>query len=319
MTGVQTCALPIFLPWLATHGAANGVTPMIVVAHDGAGSPVALLPFGVEKHGPVRIAGFLGGADSNSNAGLFRPGVEFSPADLESLLRGVAAKSRLRPDAFLLVNQPATIEGSPNPLDIFPHQDSASFSHFGSLQADPAAFIANRLSKETAKKLRKKKKRLESMGRLALLRPQSALEVARILDVFFRLKLARFREKNIHSPFEEPQCRSYLERACTPRPERPPSIELYALTLNERIIAIFAGSEHRGHLHLMFNAFDMDEEIAKSSPGDLLLQWILEDKCREGLKSFDLGIGEARYKNAWCDHAEPMFDSVLAITSLGRV
>ena len=81
------------LPWLATHGAANGVTPMIVVAHDGAGSPVALLPFGVEKHGPVRIAGFLGGADSNSNAGLFRPGVEFSPADLESLLRGVAAKS----------------------------------------------------------------------------------------------------------------------------------------------------------------------------------------------------------------------------------
>ena len=165
MTGVQTCALPIcklgridvhenlvdgaaawsemealcpatvyqtrrfLLPWLATHGADACVTPMIVVAHDAQGIPVALLPFGVAKSGPARIAGFLGGADSNANVGLFRPGVDFSAADLESLLRAVAAKSRLRPDAFLLVNQPLTIEGRPNPLDIFPHQDAASFCH----------------------------------------------------------------------------------------------------------------------------------------------------------------------------------------------
>ena len=307
------------LPWLATHGAAVGMTPMIVVAHNSKGIPVALLPFGVVRRGPVRVASFLGGDDSNSNIGLFRPDSLLGPADLESLLRAAAGKTSLKPDLFLLINQPENFAGIKNPLDIFPHQTSASFCHSGALESDPKAFFAARLSKDTAKKLRKKRKRLEDMGALTYIQPTNALEVAHILDAFFTLKLERFRQQNIRSAFEEPQTRSYLERACCPRPDRSPSIELHALMLDHRIIAIFGGSVHREHLHLMFNAFDPDELIARSSPGDLLLQSILERACGDGVKTFDLGIGEARYKNTWCDHAEPMFDSVLAVTRLGKI
>ena len=218
----------------------------------------------------------------------------------------------------MLENQPERIAGRANPLDIFPHQSSASFSHSGSLNPDPAAFLAERLSKDTAKKLRKKRKRLEAMGKLTYRTANSAGDVARILDAFFLLKLERFRQKHIASDFETPQARSYLERACCPRPDRPAAIDLHALFLGERVIAIFGGAMHQRHLHLMFNAFDMDEPIAKSSPGELLLQNVLEDACRCGAAGFDLGIGEARYKNTWCEHAEPMFDSVLAITRRGR-
>ena len=306
-------------PWMATFGARARTTPMIVVASNAAGEPVALLPLGVTRRGIVRIAGFLGGSDSNANLGLFRPDTTFTPVDLESILRAAAAKAPVRPDIFLLENQPKQWEGASNPLDVFASLPSASFSHRGGLVDDPRAFLAARLSKDTAKKLRKKQKRLEDMGALALFSPTSPADVSRVLDAFFTQKLATFREKHIHSEFSSPEARSFLERASAPGVDGArPAIELHALTLGGRVIATYGGGVHLDHLHLMFNSYDLDPEFARSSPGDLLLQMLLEQKCREKLKSFDLGIGEARYKSSWCDSVEPMFDSVLAITAPGH-
>ena len=305
-------------PWIETFGARARTRAMIVVARDASGDPVALLPFGVTRRGPVRIAGFLGGTDSNANLGLFRPDTTFTSGDLESLLRAAAAKATVRPDVFLLENQPKQWEGRDNPLDVFSTLPSASFSHRGALAEDPRVFLG-RLSKDTAKKLRTKQKRLEEQGALTLVSPTTPAEISHVLDAFFAQKLATFREKHIHSEFGSPEARSFLERACSPGADGSrPAIELHALALGGRVVATYGGGVHREHLHLMFNSYDIDPEIARSSPGDLLLQMLLERKCREKLRSFDLGIGEARYKSAWCDASEPMFDSVLAISAPGH-
>ncbi len=69
----------------------------------------------------------------------------------------------------------------------------------------------------------------------------------------------------------------------------------------------------------MVNSFDLDPNIARSSPGDLLVSRIIEEKCRGGLKSLDLGIGEGRYKDTWCNIREPLFDTVLPVTIKGHV
>ena len=41
--------------------------------------------------------------------------------------------------------------------------------------------------------------------------------------------------------------------------------------------------------------------------------------CERGLKTFDLGIGEARYKNLFCQDDEPVFDSFVALSPGGRL
>ena len=144
----ETCPGSIYqtrrflLPWLAAFAGPLGITPMLVVAHDAQGAPVAFLPFGVREQGPFRVAEFLGGKDSNANMGLFSPGFDFSRDDLVSLLRAAAAKARLSPDIFRLANQPERWEDGPNPLDIFPHQASASFLHGARLTVDAAASVA---------------------------------------------------------------------------------------------------------------------------------------------------------------------------------
>ncbi len=306
------------VPWMATFGIFERMTPMIVVAHNSSGAPVALLPFGIYRRGPVSIAGFLGGVDSNANIGLYRPGFTFSPADLESLLRAAAAKARLKPDLFLLINQPQNFAGAKNPLDIFPHQSSASQSHCAELTSSPRDLLAARMSKESAKKLRRKHKRLSEAGSLRYFTARTPLEIAQVLDVFYQLKLARFHQKGIRSNFDMPESRSFLERACCTTNAETAAIELHALALGERMIAIYGSGAHGDHLHLLFNAFDMSEDVARYTPGDVLLMEMLERKCSEGARSFDLGIGEARYKEMWCDRTEPMFDSILALSPLGH-
>ncbi len=298
------------LPWLAAYAKSFSIAPMLVIAHNSAGEPVAFLPFGVRRRGIFSVAEFLGGKDSNANMGLFRPGVAFEPDDLISLLKASAAKSRFKPDLFLLTNQPSVWEGAPNPLDIFPHQGSASYLHGGALGADPQAFMKERLSKDTAKKLRAKRRKLEATGDLTHVTAADPAMRRKIIVAFFEQKLARFREKHIGSIFETPQAREFLETAH--------ALEWHALMLNERILATYGGAAHRGRLQLMVNSFDADPEIARSSPGDLLLQSILEQKCAQGLASFDLGIGEARYKESWCNESVAMFDSILPASRLGR-
>lgn len=50
-----------------------------------------------------------------------------------------------------------------------------------------------------------------------------------------------------------------------------PAIELHALVTGNRIVAVYAGATHRGRFHAMINSFDPAPEIARTSPGDLLM------------------------------------------------
>ena len=190
----------------------------------------------------------------------------------------------------------------------------------GPTPVDAAAFVKAHLSKDAAKKLRKKRQKLESMGAVAHVVARDETTARRILDAFFEQKLARFREKNIESVFETAEARAFMDSAALAGLEDgAPALELQALTLDDRTIATYGGGVHRGRLHLMVNSFDGDIEIARCSPGDLLLQSIIEAGCAAGLTSFDLGIGEARYKDSWCDESVAMFDSIMPVSAKGRI
>lgn len=85
------------------------------------------------------------------------------------------------------------------------------------------------------------------------------------------------------------------------------------------MIATYAGAVHRGRFSAMVNSFDADPEIAKSSPGDLLLMKLIALQCEKGCASFDLGISEARYKATYCDLTIPLFDVVVPFGVRGQL
>ena len=309
------------LPWLGSIGRAEGWSPAVIVARDARGRPVALLPFGVVPRGPLRLAEFLGGKDVNYALGLFRPGVTFAADDLRELMRQGPKATPGGVALFSLVNQPATWRGLANPFLQLPHAPSPADGYAAKLTRPAEAFLQTRLSKDARKKLRKKEQRLAGMGALAHVRATTPDEAHEILSAFTAQKAARMKEKGLDNVFEGAAAEEFLARVAIEPLARgkAPAVELHALKLDDRVIATFAGAACAGRFSGMFNSFDVDPEIGKSSPGDLLLCKIIARLCDEGMEEFGLGVGAGRYKAAFCDIQDPLFDAYVPITASGRV
>ncbi|MBB4199187.1 hypothetical protein CCR94_17600 [Rhodoblastus sphagnicola] len=296
------------LNWLAAHGAA--VEPFFIAARDAAGAPVAMLQLGLYRFGPLRIAQFLGGKDSNYNLGLFRDPAAFSAADVAALLRA-AARQPDGPHLYRLLNMPITWNGVENPLTRLPRQPSPSPAYCTALAEDGEAFLAGKLSPETRKKLRKKEKRLTDRGALTYFRAAPEQSDA-ILDAFFTQKQHSYA---LGDAEEIARKRKFYRGMAGQGLE----LELHVLALDGRPIAMLAAALNGDRLQGQFNSFDPDPEIAKSSPGDLLLMRILRESCARGLKTFDLGLGEARYKTMFCGEREEMVDVLFASSAAGAL
>jgi CelD/BcsL family acetyltransferase involved in cellulose biosynthesis len=308
------------IPWLETIGASRGIEPLFILGRDRQDRAIALLCLGIERHGPFRVASFLGGKDSNLNLGLFHPNVAILPADLAFLFE-TAARSlgAATPHLFVLKNQPYEWRDTPNPLALLPHQLSPSFAYMTRLRLDGAHFITDKLSKDARKKLRKKEARLAEIGPIAVLTNDTPATTSAILNAFLAEKISRCEAQAFDVDFGAPAMRRFLEKLSMPHEGRPPWLELHALAAGDRIVATYAGAMQDKHFSCMLNSFDTDPEIAKTSPGNLLLMRLIAEKCDKGLESFDLGIGEARYKESYCDIAVPLFDVVVPVTIAGRL
>ncbi len=308
------------IPWLETIGASRRIEPLFILGKDRQDRAVALLCLGIERHGPFRVAGFLGGKQSNFNLGLFRPDLAVTGADVYFLLRTAAkALGSAAPHLFLLQNQPFEWEGAGNPLALLPHQPSPSFAYATRLGSDSEKFLAAKLSKDTRKKLRKKEARLADVGPVTCVSNDEPAAARRILDAFVAEKIARCEARAIEADFADPAMRAFLERLSLPVEGQMPWLEFHALKAGEQIVATYAGAVHRSRFSCMLNSFEPDPEIAKSSPGDLLLMRLVARQCERGVESFDLGIGEARYKATYCDVTLPLFDIVLPVDATGRL
>ena len=308
------------LPWMRTIGAARGISPMLVVASDLAGQPVLFLPLGIVCSGGLKVARFLGGKDSNFNMALIAPGVAFSAANLKALLAAAARTAPVKPDLFILANQVESWEGVPNPFAALPCQPSPSFGYKGVLMRDGEAFLKARTSADARKKSHYKWRKLAAKGEMKILTPAEMPDAAPLIAAFLTQKSARFRAMGIADAFDGPVEAGFLAQASRPDAQTGErAMEWHALACGGQIAATFGGGVHRGRMHGMVTSFDTNPEIAPSSPGDLLMQKLFSAACERGLTLMDLGIGEARYKNSFCDIAEPLFDCLVPASLKGRV
>ena len=306
------------LPWYDTIGKSLRVRPLISVAYDAAGAPVGLLPLGIMNRGPLHLVEFPGGKDANFTFGLFRPGVAFSKADLSLWLKQTARQAPERIDLYALVNQPESWNGAANPLRGLGGQSAPAEGYRTALTSDPEAFLNSRLSGDSRKKMRAKERKLGELGTLRYFTAHDANEARQILQAFAQQKAQRLKDMGVKNTFAEPAAEAFLERAALDFAARDKGgVELYALAVNDRIAATFGGATHQGRFSGMFNSFDLDPALTRSSPGELLLNWLIQEKCRAGLHTFDLGVGAARYKETWCDTPEPLFDVYAAVNPLG--
>jgi CelD/BcsL family acetyltransferase involved in cellulose biosynthesis len=303
--------------WLRHVGSPAGVTPFIVLGFNAAGSPLFLWPFGRRRLGPWRVVEFLGGSHANFNMALWRRGAagRIEASDLNAVLAGLAGRA----DLLRLCNQPLTWGGTTNPFALLAHQRAANFGFSGALIGDFDALLRARTNSATRKKIRKKEHALAEVGTIIFERAQSPQQIRQVLDAFFKQKSARMHALGIADVFAEANVRRFIEAAATePTSRGKPPIELYSLSVDDMVVATMGGMVGGGRFCAMFNSIAFGR-FAVHSPGEQLILHLVRRCCERGLDTFDLGIGEARYKNLFCGDAEPLFNSFLPLTRKGRL
>ena len=304
--------------WFQTTGRARNIQPMIVVARDRAGRIAALLPLGRSRRGLAWVAEFLGGADANFKMGLFCRDFDIDAEAIVDLLRRAARMTAPPVDVFLLTNQPLSWQGAANPMAALPRQPSPSFGYKSALTTDFDAWLKNHHSKEARKKLRKKERRLKEIGRLSHVIAQDEASAREILATFFEQKGTRMQTLGARNYYEAAHTIRFFEMAATKNiAHGTPILQLHALMSGARIVATFGALAQADRLCGMFISYDRDPEISRCSPGQLLILETIRNLSTQGVATFDLGVGEARYKYDNCEAEEPLFDAAVAVTPIG--
>ncbi|MFI5011833.1 MAG: GNAT family N-acetyltransferase [Hyphomicrobiales bacterium] len=309
--------------WMACHirtiSAASGAVPAIVLIRDAAGKPAAILPLEKMRRSGITMLRSIGGKHASFHLSLATAeGAAIIAADPLLTLRR-AAEAAGGADLVMLSNQPLQWEGAPNPLARLCAVEAASQAYETELPKDGEAFIAQRVSAEARKKLRKKRQALAKIGVVAASRAVSPESVGAAFEAFLAQKQRRFTAQGIANPFADAATQGFLRTACRQSGAEPAAVELYALSCGERIVAVFGLATGFRRASGMFTSFDDDPLIARCSPGDILLRELVRDLIARGFARFDLGIGEARYKNSFCTTKIPLTDAFVPLTLYGRL
>lgn len=303
--------------WVAAYAAGTQDPVRVALLRDRAGRPVFLLPVTLGSRVGARVAFSVGGKHANFTLPLVAPGFAgtLGPDAASCLLR--EAGRALGVDAFALSCVPAAWDGAPVAWAAA-GRPSPSDAWSLALERTGEATLARSMSAEARKKLRGKTRGLAKLGPVALVQARTEAEVEAILDAFLRQKTVRFQELGIDDPFAGEAMGRFLRLgARAGLADGSPAIELYGLKVGERFAGILGGAADRTRLSGMFISFE-GGDLARYSPGEILVTSVIARQCEMGRAQFDLGVGDARYKRRICDGSVPLLDVVIPITARGH-
>lgn len=274
------------------------------------------LPLEVSKVGPLKVARFMGNRHANGNF----PPSSGSPGRIEAS-EIVAAVKQVRPDVDLLLleRMAQQVSGAVNPLAHLPQQQSPNVSLAADLDGGFDALLDRASGKRKRKKHRSQTRKFEAVGPIRRITPATANEVNHILDAFFELKAARFREMGLTDVFADEGTRSFFRGLFTSSlMQEPKQFALQALEVDGKLRAITGCSRSADRMICEFGAIASDD-LAHASPGEFLFFDNIREACDEGFAVFDFSVGDEYYKRLWCNIEEHQFDVRLATSLNGRV
>jgi CelD/BcsL family acetyltransferase involved in cellulose biosynthesis len=303
--------------WQESVGISENVAPFIVVAYDGTGHPLILLPLIVSRENGAQIARFMGGKHSTFNMPIWRRDFAetATPGDIEFVLDAI----RNAPDGIdvlALTQQPKNWLGIVNPFARLSGQPSTNPCPRMTMR--PGCKPEERVSTSTRRRLRNKERKLQGLPGYRYLVATDDADINRLLDQFFTIKPARMALSNLPNVFADDATKEFIRSACMAKiPGGGRAIELHALECDDELISIFATVADGDRFSTMFNTYTISEN-ARYSPGLILLRNMIDHFGERGYTAYDFGVGSEEYKMTFCKEDEPLVDSFIPLTARGR-
>ncbi|CAN1518132.1 COG5653 Protein involved in cellulose biosynthesis (CelD) [Rhabdaerophilaceae bacterium] len=278
----------------------------------GEGNQSLLLPLEVRRRAMFNQADIFGGKHASFNLPARIGDLGATRDELRAVL--VDAGQRLGIDAFTLTDLPEMHAGLANPLVTLGGQESPSAGWSTEIEQDVNAMLDARSDRDYRRKLRQKINRLSTIGPIRSGWVTDPSEQRLVWTMMFSWKALRFRESGIIDPFSDHETQEFLQEA-----SRGPnaSVRLFALYCGDRLAASMAGATNDHTFSSMLNGHEPAPEIARNSPGEQLIASLIPVLSSEGYASFDLGVGEASYKNRYCPTRIPLVDVAIPVSLAG--
>jgi len=305
--------------WHQHIGRRTGHRPYIIAAFNESGDPTFIWPLMAKRRFFLTYLVWPGGKHANYNMGLTDPDW-IDTIDRDAIWAVFqTARRQSRFDAVILFNQPETWCGKLNPFFCLANDPSPSFAYCIDLTDGLDAHVGRYRSSKFTKRMRRQLRGLNTMGGINMRRARTRQEALEFLDLHFSQKTARFLQKGLSDPFSEPGLKSFYRDLATRRPgSRNPPLALYSLNVGGQSCGCYGGSESDGRFSAFFNSIDISLGNGFSI-GDVSLWFLGKSLTRRGVTALDLGIGEARYKDQWCNVTDRLFDSCLSMSLRGMV
>lgn len=301
--------------WRLHCGTSTG-TEMVTAFGCAAGHLVLVLPFFIERRrgltaltwrgyqlndycGPIATRALLRGLECSEALGLIR--------FIVKTLGGM--------DIVYMTKQPQSLARLPNPF-VLPRSEIYHVgAHAIQLGESWGTFYAERRSRNSRRRFKDKVNALGKLGDLRFQIAAQPAEKSRLVELCIALKSEQLRHLGYFDPFAE-HCSKQLLSAYA-RIAKDDSFWVASLMLSDRPIAVAFGFADDAEWLLYQIAMERGE-MARFSPGTILLQHLMEHCIGAGIKRFDLSLGDEDYKMAWCDEHTRLHLSVVPVSLLGH-
>jgi CelD/BcsL family acetyltransferase involved in cellulose biosynthesis len=283
------------------------------------GLAVMALPLEIVRKRGITFARHVGGSHANANFPLLWSGAErLEPATcLAGLCEALASAHGV--DVLMLERQLETMNGWTNPLVSPDASTSPNVALHLELDQSFDALLDARSGKRKRKRNRSQQRKFESAGGLAIIDPVPADQSAAVLDTYFAMKLRQLSEKGIAHVFDEAAEQAFFKALIAGVSlDDAHAFGLSVLEVGGIPRSIYGWSVHGSRKTVHFTSFAKDE-LTAASPGDYLNYALVERACAQGLGQYDLGVGDEPYKRSWCDIETWHRDTVIGLSTLGRL
>lgn len=300
------------LAWYRLVAPALGAEPRLALVrsrHDGA--PLMLLPLcrTVDAAGYAKLA-FAGGEVSDYNAPLLAANY---PASLRASSVWKSLARKLDADYAYFDKLPPDVGPLRNPLTELAGVSSMPFGSWCfPLPGTMAEYERDILPTRMRKEVRRCMRRLELEGRLTFTRAQTAEERRQVFHQLARQREARFAQLDRVDVLKSQRLRTFYE-AVALDPEQAGFASLYALRIDDEIIASLFGLRQNGGYHLVFFSFT-GGDWQSFSPGKVALLMAIEAEIGGGSALFDLTIGDEPYKRRFGARRSPLYCAARALS-----
>jgi CelD/BcsL family acetyltransferase involved in cellulose biosynthesis len=308
-----------YASWYGAFAAAGGVDPLIAVVTDAAtGERAALLPLIRRRQGRVWIVEFADLNLTDYNAPLLGPAAPRDAAMARQLWRDLRVALRAwacGADLIRLRKLPAELGGRANPLALLDAAGPCSLNSNAIVTGED--YNAWRYTLD-----RTVRKELERIWRVFTRDPSAAFRIAADADDALRIlsttevqQAGRMADLGLSFTLDEENCTAFYRGLVRQNIGSGYAI-VTALTAGEEVVATLLGIR-TGTRYVMIRISNAGGKWLNCSPGRLIIERTMAALHKDGVREFDLSIGNYPYKRRFRPIRMPLVDVSAALSWRG--